>query len=234
MRLLIYISFFSLLTGLISCESYNQQQESPLRYIPEDAPLILETSNFLSLWNTYSQSSLWALRDENPGLENIYDQMMQLQLLAENNEVLKNSFSSAATFLAISVNNENKSSLLLATRTHLTAAGVEQMIREKYSSLASVTQDTYLETPLYSVIFSEHESILYFAIRDGVLLISYDLPAMKRAFQQYVMKRDLTSQKDFRDVRNTAGQYSDGTVYLNFSNLPHLLLGGSKKNTADS
>jgi len=44
-----------------------------------------------------------------------------------------------------------------------------------------------------------------------------------------VMKRDLASQKDFRDVRSTAGQYSDGTVYLNFSNLPHLLLGGSKK-----
>lgn len=224
---IVFTGWVTLLLLFSACSQFNQDQENPLKYIPEDAPVILTTNNLLSLWNTYAQSSVWSIRDENPDFQKVYREMMELQLLADQNPGIEKTFTSGKITLAVSVSNKYKASLLMAAQTSLTTDQIEQMIRAEFSNLASVTQESYLEKPYYSIVFSERDVVLYYAVRNGVLLLSYDASAIERAFQQYAMKRSILDEPGFKEVSKTAGQFSEGNVYLNFKKMHRLLLSGT-------
>jgi len=224
---IVFTGWVTLLLLFSGCNRFSQEHENPLKYIPEDAPVILTTNNLLSLWNTYAQSSIWSIRNENPDFQKVYREMMELQLLAEENPGIKNTFSDGKITLAVSVSNNYKASLLLAAKTSLATNQIEQLVRSEFSNLASVTQESYLDTPYYSIVFSDRDAILYYAVRNGVLLMSYDASAIERAFQQYVMKRSILDNPGFEEVNETAGQFSEGNVYLNFKKIHRLLLSGT-------
>lgn len=221
---IVFTGWVSLLLLFSACSQFEKDQENPLKYIPEDAPVILTTNNFLSLWNTYAQSSVWSIRDENPDFEKVYKEMMELQLLADQNPRIKKTFNSGKITMAVSVSNNYKASLLLAAQTSLTTDLIERTIRSDFSNLASVTQQTQHEKPYYSIIFSERDAILYFAINNGVLLLSYDAEVIEEAFKQYEMKQSIMDEPDFKKVSKTSGHFSEGNVYLNFKKIHRLLL----------
>ncbi len=224
---IVFTGWVTLLLLFSACNQFNQKQENPLKYIPEDAPVILTTNNLLSLWDTYAQSSIWSIRNENPDFQKVHREMMELQLLAEENPAISNTFSSGKITLAVSVSKNYKASLILAAQTSLTTNQIEQMIRSEFSKLASVTQESYLDTPYYSIVFSDRDAILYYAIHNGILLMSYDDSAIERAFQQNVMKRSILDDPGFEEVNKTAGQFSEGNVYLNFKKIHRMLLSGT-------
>jgi hypothetical protein len=216
-----------------SCDEFSQQSADPLNYIPEDSPLILETNNLLPVWNTYAQSSIWGVRKENKGFNRIYRQMQQLVKLGEKHPKIASAFAGNKTFIATTVDGDFQANLLLSTASSLSFKDIESIIQNDFGSKASITHKSHLEIPVHQIIFSEEDAVLNFAFESGVLLLSYDFKTITRALEQSIKKSHLPKNNRFAEIRSTSGEYSDGTLLVNFSKLPNLLLSGSYSKYSD-
>lgn len=222
-----------LTTLIFSCNNFTQQESDPINFIPVDAPIIIETTDFSALWNTYSQSSIWDLREDNKGLENVFQQLDQLRKLALKNNAIAATLSGKKCFFSVSVDENYHASILMTAATNLNHNDIETIIQRDHGEEATIARKNFKNIPIYSIIFSDNESILHVTIHEGIAVLSYDIRALERSLQQYLQKRSLNDSKDFRKMQATAGSYSDGTILINFAQIHRMLLSGAYSSQSD-
>ncbi|MCF8336599.1 MAG: hypothetical protein K9I74_01320, partial [Bacteroidales bacterium] len=114
---------------LSSCDSfYNEKGVSSFRFIPTRSALVLETNNFLSLWNTYSKSSIWDIKKNNPGLQKVYNNLQTLKKLTSRHKSLKSAMSESSVLLSV-VNTKENPALLMVTQASLTMKKLKAIVR---------------------------------------------------------------------------------------------------------
>lgn len=227
MRNLVYISLILLALFISSCDQLSDKQQNPLNFIPMSSPLILETNNLTDVWDTYAQSSIWAVRKDNPAFNHIYSQMQHLRLLATKNQKIASTLSQNKCLFAITIDKDFKANLMLAAPTSLSFSDIEQVVQNDYGTSASIVRGTHHDIPLHQVVFSDRDAVLYFTIYKGVILISYDNGTIKEALDQLIRKKSLKNDAHFVNIRKTSGKHSDATLYINTKNISKLLLSGT-------
>ena len=212
----------------ISCDNLiNKKSTSPYRFIPDESSIILETNDFLGIWNTYSKSSVWGLKEKNPGLQNVYKNLGIIKYTSTLSPAVKASFSSSPTLFSV-VSTKSSPSILMVTPTSLTINGLKSIIQENFSEIATIASDIFMEIPVYKIIFSEQEKMLFLAFHHGNLIASYHRPTLERGLEQFFLKKDLRDNKAFTQIKQTTGEHAEGSIYINFRTLPSLFQSDKK------
>ena len=225
-RLFIIIALVSIMFA--SCKNYMQDKAiSPFRLIPESSSLILETNNFLSLWGTYSKSNIWGLKKENPGLNHVHVNLTALNELASQNETIRQSLSEKKVLLS-ALDIDGKTQLLGVFQADITSGELKKIIRLNFNERATFSEIAIADSPAFKLIFSNQNDILFVAFREGNVIASYSKAALRKSIGQYHQSKDLTDDPSFRNIRQTSGEYTDASLYINFNKLPALLAAPEK------
>ena len=208
---------------LTACDSfYNEKGVSSFRFIPTRSALVLETNNFLSLWNTYSKSSIWDIKKNNPGLQKVYNNLQTLKKLTSRHKSLKSAMSESSVLLSV-VNTKENPALLMVTQASLTMKKLKAIVRKNFSNRATFSSSQFMDIPTSKVIFSNQQAIMYIAFKEGNIIATYNKGVLEKALEQYVLKKDLTDNQKFHQIRQSSGEYTDASLFVNFKTLPDLL-----------
>ncbi|MCF8333456.1 MAG: hypothetical protein K9I47_04840 [Bacteroidales bacterium] len=220
-KLFILLTVISLI--LTSCDSLlKDKTTSSFRFIPTNSPLVFESKDFMSLWDTYSKSSLWDIKENNQGLEKVYKNLQTLQKLTSRYPALNSALSESSVLFSV-VNTQQRPALLLVTQSSLTMKELENIVRNDFSNKATFSSSRFMEIPTSKVIFSDQDAIMYIAFKEGNIIATYNQSALEKALEQFLLKKDLTDNQKFSQIRQTSGEYTDGSLYVNFKTLPDLL-----------
>jgi len=212
-----------ILFSISACDQFTKKkQESPFEFIPDNASLVLETNNFLKLWDTYSKSNIWGLKADNEGLKHIYKNLGALKALAKENQLLNKTLTEhKVLFGVIDVNKENK--LIGIFQSEASATDIQNLIRSKFNDQASFSKLTIPKTHAYKVIFSDQKDLLFIAFKEGNIIASYSKEALKQSLSSYLEGTSISESRGFEKIRQTSGKYTDASLYVNFQNLNRLI-----------
>lgn len=212
-----------------SCSFFeNDNATEPRQLISSEAVFILETNNYIHLWETYNRCPLWNLTNQNPGLNHVKEQLDIFYQFIMANPDLGDKLASQKTVFAVEVSEKFKPSILMVTQTNYTVNQIKSLIEKTYPGRINFAVSEKHGHSVAKLIFKSNDKILYFAEKEGNNIIGFDEKMLSKALSAAREQSNLARSEDFQEIASTTGKYADAHLFINFRTLPGLLISGTK------
>ncbi|CAN5444453.1 hypothetical protein BH10BAC1_BH10BAC1_05220 [soil metagenome] len=220
----------SILIGGIYWFFYTKEARTPIsegiNAIPIDAAIIFESKQSKNTWKKLSQTNI--MWEELLGTKTIARLNQQatsidsaLQIAPEIAQLLDNH----SVFISAHSNSQNDFDLLFVySLPNLTyKSSVENYLKEKIQYKKTPITATEFEGEAITTINTNKSSQIYYAIAQGILIISKSQKLIESSIHQLKSGFSLAKDKNFSKIINTSGKNVDANVYINYKKLPSLI-----------
>ena len=200
----------------------------PWLMVPNNSALILQFDKPSVLFDKLSDgNAFWASATKAAELKRIELQIVKIDELFSENDSYSNLLKNSPLMLSFHVDETNKtaSTLFLSQfNAQVSDSEIKSFLSRELGTKYAVAGLNEREFGGLKIIDAVNENTIYLIFLDGIMLASSDLNLISESYRTYKSKgSNLTNDKDFVDVKNTAGNKIDARMFVNYSNLSSLL-----------
>jgi outer membrane protein assembly factor BamB len=207
--------------GYYQFKAKNTPVSALLSAIPENALLVIETSNASGLWEKFTQTSvIWEELKQHPSIASINQTGNRIDSLFRVDKELKELVSNKKALMAILPTGAETFQNLFAINTPAiwTSAEVKEKIMSFAGAAAKAEVRSFNGIDIHHV-FRNTRSDYYWALNNGLLIISPSQLLIEDALMAMANGRNILKSESFKRVQKTTGQNAHANIYLNYRQL---------------
>ncbi|MEO9852011.1 MAG: DUF3352 domain-containing protein [Reichenbachiella sp.] len=185
----------------------------PLGLVPENALYIVETDRPYKLWSEISQTSIWALLQNDEEWEEYGHMMSELENTLSDFDQALDILTNRTIYISGHPYRSKESDLLFVF--DLEGLGV---IQTWMTSLDHVTKRTFGENIIYEKLEVDSKETLYFSFEDNYLIASYTHTLVEASILSK-NQATLTRSFDFIDIKKKVLGEGLVRIYVNYKSL---------------
>ncbi len=218
-----------------------QEKGAPeaIRAIPEDAALVIETSNFYTLLNNFNKGNLFRQEfSELPELTNFFSESdfidslfgahPELQTLTAGNRMIVSGHPAA--------NNNTEFLYVIPIKDKKSIDYINTTISGMVSNDATIRQRLYEGYTIFDVVFFREEMKMTgfsYAFADDLLVFSLSKIQIEASLRRLNKGFSLANDKSFSKLMETVGKNVDASIFINYKYLPNILKNVLKPGNGD-
>jgi hypothetical protein len=213
--------------GLYLMKSQEKESSSAIMAIPEDAVLVIETTNYHSLVKNFNRDNRF--RDEFSDLEQLkgffgetayVDSLLtaneDFRLLLEGNKIAVSGHMSA--------NNTINFLYVVPLKDRKSDETINRRIADIFSDEAAIRQRLYDGFTINDVVFFKEGKLDFsYAFANGLFIMSASKIVIESSVRRLKNKRSLADEFAFQKLTEAAGKNVDANIYINYKYLPNVL-----------
>jgi len=206
----------------------NQENIAPdiIRVVPEDAAIVVETENFVSLLKSFNKNNQFKFEfaDVNEW-QGFFSATEELDSLLRANKGLDNVLVGNKTVISGHISSNNQLEFLYCFR--LKRDKHQELIKKAISGLGdgkvSIRQRLYENQILFDVTYYKPggDGNFTYTIADEIFIFSKSKILTEDAVRRISSGFSLMTNKGFVAMAKTAGKNADVNIYFNYKNFPH-------------
>ncbi len=229
---IIAVLFISLIAGGIYY--YNQhryQNEIEIsdiyKYIPTDAALIIESKNISNLNTALNHSSKpWSLLINLKEIQEVNKQISYIDSIMKFHPLFKFNSNKGPVLLSFHPSGKKELNLLLIVNfgNNSNESNAKSIIQDLYHQHATITEKTYNDETIYSVVGDENNVISRFCFyfKNGFFIASPSSLMIEAVIRQIKSNYSLLNDASFAKVVKTSGHNVEGNIFINHKLFPQL------------
>lgn len=190
------------------------------KYIPTDAALIIESKNISNLNSALNHSSKpWSLLTNLKEIQKINKQINFIDSIMKYHPLFKFNSNKGPVILSFHPSGKNDINYLfiinLGNNSNVSSA--KSIIQDLYHQKASITEKTYNDEIIYSVLSSETFAIssFHFYFKNGLLIISPSSLIIESVIRLIKSDYSLLNNASFNKVISTSGKNVAANIFIN-------------------
>lgn len=215
--------------GLQFIKSSGTGIQETMRVIPEDAAIVIETENLVSLLENINQNNQF--KDEFADIEHINDVFSETEFidsLFKNYNDIKKIFEGNKVVVSGHILANNLLQFLVAApvKSEKSQDNVKSAIAAYVGNEATIRQRLYEQQTIFDVVYmgeGTEANDFTFTFADDIFIFSKSKILVEEAVRRLNTGFSVVSNKGFKAMAVTAGKNADVNIYLNYSNLPESL-----------
>jgi outer membrane protein assembly factor BamB len=222
-RIIGILFFISLLAGILYVYFYFEINrtplEDPLKFIPENAAMIIKVNDSEAFLNRLRNGNLiWEeLRSQTEIFKQSDEQISLLDSIRKKHKDIDMALEKKPVYISVLMTGANKFSYLYSfDLSYVNGEHFEDLIKELFDD-PLVSQRTFEGASLKTVKYAKGE--FHYAISQGVFICSESSILIENSLSQYAKGTSLYDHSEFITVLNTAGTKVLANVYIDFHQL---------------
>lgn len=227
---------FTLLIGLVLSGIYyylkkNNNVEIKIsdiyKYIPTDAALIIESKNISNLNSALNHSSKpWSLLINIKEVQEVNKKINFIDSIMKYHPLYKLNLNKGHVILSFHPSGKNDINYLFIVNlgNNSNISNAKSIIQDLYHQKANITEKTYNDEIIYTVLSNENFAIssFHFYFKNGLLIVSPSSLMIESVIRQIKNNYSLYNYVSFYKLISTSGQNVTANIYINNKLFPRL------------
>ncbi len=196
--------------------------------VPIDAVYIIQTTNLYEcIRKIEHENDMWTELLNIPAINKYNAQLNFLDSLFRLNQKAKYLIKNKASLVSSHLTSDDKIDylFLVSMPESVTIEEISEFFNAMIRGKATVRQRKYNNIDIYDVKFSgKKDNDFSFTLYKGIFLLSFYPILLETSVRQLDTEISLLSDKGFKKIIKTAGQNVDANLYINYKELPRLLM----------
>ena len=202
-----------ILLNFVSCTQDEEKRSDSIHAIPLDAAIIIESNDIVNSIKELTETPFWRTLSEETSLKATQESLFIFDsTIASYSAHIS---SKNPVFLSLHLTGAKSFNWLMVSSTK----HQEHKIQLLEIGLASFTErqtHPYSNTVITEVIIDRYS--LFYAKHNGLVMLSQEKILIEDAIRQLKTLNNLTAQKSFKEIYNSANKKEDFNIYLNTKN----------------
>lgn len=192
--------------------------------LPMDSPFFIETNDAAGLLEELDGNKIWQSLQSFPGIRHADSSMSVIDSLIRADEDLGSFLDGREMIISFHITGKEDISYLylIALDEARQNDYIENFFEERVAKNANMSKRAYDDDEITEITFQNGEK-LYYALADGLLIISRLGIQVEDALMQLKNDKNLAMDADFKQIKATAGENVEANFFINHKTVPVLL-----------